>query len=130
MIYRGFISMASKLGALTASGNVERLDSTPTYLPATQQPENERAFSKHLHIELDLEDCREENRRLQAAMKQMRAEMLELNQAVDRSVLPEELNRLQLLVEDKEKRLGNLVSSLSWRVTAPLRWLARLTGFR
>ncbi len=84
--------------------------------------------SKPLRLEMDLEDCREENRRLQSALKEMRTEMMELNRAVDQSALPEELDRLQLLARDQAKRLDLMRDSLSWRITAPLRLLARLIG--
>ena len=84
--------------------------------------------SGQLRIELDLEDCREENRRLQNALQQMRFEMLELNRAIDRSALPEDLDRLQLLAQDQDKRLKLVLSSYSWRITGPLRMLARLFG--
>ncbi|MEO7935652.1 MAG: hypothetical protein ABIR27_05285 [Dokdonella sp.] len=75
--------------------------------------------------ELDLVDCREEIRRLQAALKQMRSENLELNRALGRRDMPE---GLRAIIEDQAKRLDLMHASLSWRITAPLRMLARLFG--
>jgi hypothetical protein len=83
-----------------------------------------------LSIELDLEDAREENRRLLSALKQLREENLDLNRALNQSAMPEELHRFHMLVEDQGKRLALIQASLSWRVTAPLRLLARLLGAR
>ena len=78
-----------------------------------------------LSIELELEDCQEERRRLQAALVQLRGENLELNRTLDRN---SDADALQARVEDLHKRLDLLHASLSWRITAPLRQLARLFG--
>jgi hypothetical protein len=83
-----------------------------------------------LSTELDLEDALEENRRLLSALKQLRKENLDLNRALDQRAMPEELHQFHLLVEDQNKRLDLMRASLSWRVTAPLRLLARLLGAR
>jgi hypothetical protein len=92
--------------------------------PAAAEP------ASRLSIELDLEDAREENRRLLSALKQLRHENLELNRALNLSAMPEELHRFHMLVEDQNKRLDLMRASLSWRITAPLRLLARVLGAR
>jgi hypothetical protein len=81
-----------------------------------------------LSRELDLEDALDENRRLLSALKQLREENLDLNRALNQSAMPEELHQFHLLVEDQSKRLDLMQASLSWRITAPLRLLARLLG--
>jgi hypothetical protein len=83
-----------------------------------------------LSMELDLEDAREESRRLLAALKQLREENLELNRAINQSAMPDELHRFHVLVEDQSKQLELMRASLSWRITAPLRLLARMLGAR
>ena len=81
--------------------------------------------SRPLTTQLDLEDCREEIRRLQSALKQLRGENLELNRALGQSVVPVGLHKV---IEDQAVRLDLMRASLSWRITAPLRFLARLLG--
>lgn len=78
-----------------------------------------------LTMTLELEDCREEIRRLQAALKQLRSENLEFNRAMDRNEIPTDLI---VLIESQARYLDLMHASLSWRITAPLRLLARLFG--
>ena len=75
--------------------------------------------------QLDLEDCREELHRLQSALKQLRSENLALNRELGQSDVPKDL---QVLIEDQARRLDLMRASLSWRITAPLRQLARMFG--
>ncbi len=75
--------------------------------------------------DLDLTDCRQELSRLQTALKELRRENLILNRELDRDDVP---IHLQVFIEDQAKRLELMRTSLSWRVTAPLRMLARLLG--
>lgn len=118
--------MVSIPNAQQATEQDERMESD--YESVTPHENAGYVTSGQLRLELDLEDCLEENRRLQNALQQMRFEMLELNRAIDRSALPEDLDRLQLLAQDQDKRLRLMFSSYSWRITAPLRMLARLFG--
>lgn len=129
--------MASTMGVEAENGKGGQFDSVLTGVLPTKTDRETRTARHQLNLELELEDCREENRRLHSALKQMRGEMLELNRAVDRSALPEELRQLQLsedlrqlqlIVEDQDKRLKLVYLSWSWRITAPLRALARIAG--
>ncbi len=120
--------MESSQSAQSILDAYERMDLALKVEVASLDEKKEVASSKPFRAEMDVEDCREENRRLQSALKEMRIEMMELNRAVDQSALPEELDRLQLLAHDQAKRLDLMRDSLSWRITAPLRLLARWLG--
>ncbi|MEP6881436.1 MAG: hypothetical protein ABI866_05545, partial [Dokdonella sp.] len=127
-LYQGIISMASSQSAQSVHDLHERTDLKLKVEAASLDEKKDYASSKPLRFQMDLEDCREENRRLHSALKEMRTEMMELNRAVDRSALPEELDRLQLLARDQARRLDLMRASLSWRITAPLRLLSRWLG--
>lgn len=120
--------MASSQSAQSVHDLHERTDLKLKVEAASLDEKKDYASSKPLRFQMDLEDCREENRRLQSALKEMRTEMMELNRAVDRSALPEELDRLQLLAQDQARRLDLMRASLSWRITAPVRLLGRWLG--
>jgi polysaccharide pyruvyl transferase WcaK-like protein len=93
---------------------------------------------------LDLEDARQENRRLANAVTQMRGEMLALSRALDAAAQPpqaaqaaqaahvahvahvahalqEELNTLRVHAEQLAASMQAVYASNSWRVTRPLR---------
>lgn len=84
---------------------------------------------------LDLEDAREENRRLANAVAQMRQEMLALNRALEAAAQPshaaaaaqaaqllqEELTTLRVHAERLAASMQAIYASNSWRVTRPLR---------
>jgi hypothetical protein len=115
------------------STGITQTDSSDSSPPRESTGTGQRAATKSaapLSVELDLEDAREENRRLLSALKQLREENLDLNRALNQSAMPEELHRFHMLVEDQGKRLALIQASLSWRVTAPLRLFARLLGAR
>ncbi|HET9031508.1 MAG TPA: hypothetical protein VFN25_01250 [Dokdonella sp.] len=111
---------------MASTKHTRDIDGTDGNAAARQESASAAAqASTKLGIELDLQDCREEVRRLQTALKQLRSENLELNRALGRSDTPDDL---RVLIEDQAKRLDLMRASLSWRITAPLRMLARLFG--
>jgi polysaccharide pyruvyl transferase WcaK-like protein len=86
---------------------------------------------------LDLEDAREESRRLADAVAQMRGEIIALNRALDAAqplqdaaqlfhgaqVLREEVNTLRAHAEQLAASMQAVYASNSWRITRPLRAL-------
>jgi hypothetical protein len=86
---------------------------------------------------LDLEDAREESRRLADAVAQMRGEIIALNRALDAAqplqdaaqlfhgaqVLQEEVNTLRAHAEQLAASMQAVYASNSWRITRPLRAL-------
>lgn len=91
---------------------------------------------------LDLDDAREENRRLATAVTQMRSEMLVLNRALDAAArgadgpapdshhLHEEIRALRVHAENLVASIEAVRASNSWRVTRPLRALAKVLRSR
>jgi len=103
---------------------------------ATQYAKSlEAEVAKLQQRSLDLEDAREENRRLATAVTQMRAEMLALNRALDAAhqagdsapdshLLHEEIRALRVHAENLVASMEAVYASNSWRLTRPLRALA------
>ena len=65
-----------------------------------------------------------------AAMKSRAADLQAQVEALGTAAheLREAVDRLQQSVVDRQARIAAIESSLSWRITAPLRWLGRLLG--
>jgi FkbM family methyltransferase len=79
--------------------------------------------AESMHLTSETTRLTSENRRLQEAAEQMRAELLVLNQFMEQlHAVSEQLELRKRELSLAKARLASAYSSLSWRLTAPLRW--------
>jgi len=144
---------AAHIGEHAAAPRVQSTKVQTALAGPTKDPEGlEETAATLRRCRLDLEDAREENRRLANAVTQMRGEMLALNRALDLTAQPlqaahalheemntlrahaEELHTLRARAEDVSTLRAHaeqlaasveaILASKSWRITRPLRTVA------